>query len=167
MSNFITAEELLAAARSEIARLTPLEALSEMRAGAVLIDIRTTEQRDRDGFLPGAYEISRNVLEWRLDPYGEYRDPMIACLDRRVIVICDEGYQSSLAAANLRRFGLDAADVIGGVQAWRCEGLGLRQNRSKDPVDPTPSEQLGRGREAPASLHIRRIDEEFGLAPTP
>ena len=122
----ITAEELLAMARMEIARLTPLEALAALRTGAILIDIRPVEQRSRDGFLPDAYVIPRNVLEWRLDPHGEHRDTNVPCLDRRVIVICDEGYQSSLAAANLRRFGLDAADVIGGVQSWLRAGLELR-----------------------------------------
>jgi rhodanese-related sulfurtransferase len=123
MPGFITAEEMLASARSEIVRLTPREALSAVQAGAVLIDIRPTEQRERDGSLPSAHVIPRNVLEWRLDPRDEHRDPRVACLDRRVIVICNEGYQSSLAAANLRRFGLDAVDVIGGVQSWRTEGL--------------------------------------------
>jgi rhodanese-related sulfurtransferase len=69
--------------------------------------------------------VARNVLEWRLDPRGEHRDPTLACPDRQVILICHEGYQSSLAAANLRRFGLDVADVIGGVQEWRREGLAI------------------------------------------
>jgi rhodanese-related sulfurtransferase len=122
----LTAEGLLAAARSEIVRLTPAETLAAMEVGAILIDIRPIEQRVRDGMVPGACVISRNVLEWRLDPQGEYRDPTLARLDRRVILICDEGYQSSLAAATLRRFGLDVADVVGGVQAWRREGLELR-----------------------------------------
>jgi rhodanese-related sulfurtransferase len=125
MPGYVTAEELLAAARSTISRLTPSEALAAMPAGAVLVDIRLPEQRERDGFLPGAHLVSRNVLEWRLDPRGEHSDSRIARLDRLVIVICDEGYQSSLAAANLRRFGLDAADVIGGVQSWLREGLEL------------------------------------------
>jgi rhodanese-related sulfurtransferase len=124
--DFITVDELLAAARSEIVRFTPLEALAAMQAGAVLIDIRPTEQRDRDGFVPGAHVIPRNGLEWRLDPSSANRDSEVACLDCRVLVICDEGYQSSLAAANLRRFGLDSGDVIGGVQLWRREGLELR-----------------------------------------
>jgi rhodanese-related sulfurtransferase len=125
MPDFVTVEEMLASARSEIVRLTPREALAAMQKGAVLVDIRPKEQRERDGALSGAHVIPRNVLEWRLDPRCEYRDPHIARLDRRVIVICDEGYQSSLAAASLRRFGLDAADVIGGVRSWRGEGLEL------------------------------------------
>lgn len=120
-----TVDELLALARSEIGRLTPAEALAAMRSDAVLVDIRPIEQRDRDGHIPGAHVIPRNVLEWRLDPQSEHRDPEVARLDRQVIVICDQGYQSSLAAATLRRFGLDAADVIGGVQSWREEGLPL------------------------------------------
>jgi rhodanese-related sulfurtransferase len=96
-----------------------------MRTGGVVVDIRPLEQRERDGSLPGARVIPRNVLEWRLDPRCEHRDPDVGRADRKVIVICDEGYQSSLAAANLRRLGLDATDVIGGVQAWRAEGLPL------------------------------------------
>ena len=125
MPDFVTVDEMLALARSEIVRLTPREALAAIRKGAVLVDIRSKEQRERDGALPGGHVIPRNVLEWRIDPRCEYRDPRIARLDRRVIVICDEGYQSSLAAASLRRFGLDTADVIGGVQSWRDEGLEL------------------------------------------
>jgi rhodanese-related sulfurtransferase len=123
-----TVDGLLAAARAEIDRLTPAEALAAMRSGAVVVDIRPIEQRDRDGHVPGAHVIARNVLEWRLDPQSEHRNPDLARLDRQVIVICDQGYQSSLAAATLRRFGLDAADVIGGVQSWRDEGLRLSPN---------------------------------------
>jgi rhodanese-related sulfurtransferase/ubiquinone/menaquinone biosynthesis C-methylase UbiE len=123
-----TVDELLALARSEIDRLTPSETLAALRNDAVLVDIRPSEQRDRDGHIPGARVIPRNVLEWRLDPQSEHRDPEVARLDRQVIVICDQGYQSSLAAATLRRFGLDAADMIGGVQSWREEGLPLSGN---------------------------------------
>lgn len=122
-----TVDELLALARAQIGRLTPVEALAAMRSGAIVVDIRPAEQRDRDGHLPGAREIPRNVLEWRLDPRSEHRDPEVARLDRQVIVVCDQGYQSSLAAATLRSFGLDAADVIGGVQSWREEGLPLEE----------------------------------------
>lgn len=118
-------DELLVSARAEIDRLTPAEALAAMESGAVAVDIRPTEQRDRDGLIPGARVVPRNVLEWRLDPKSEHRDPDLARLDRRVILICDQGYQSSLAAATLRRFGIDATDVIGGVQSWRSEGLRL------------------------------------------
>jgi rhodanese-related sulfurtransferase len=87
------------------------------------VDIRSDSQRARDGEVPGAAFVPRNVLEWRCDPASPHRDPDLARRDRTVIVICDEGYQSSLAAANLRRFGLDATDVVGGFQAWRAAGL--------------------------------------------
>jgi rhodanese-related sulfurtransferase len=121
----VTVDDLLAQARAVLVRLTPVEALAAVRAGAIMVDIRPAEQRDRDGHLPGARVIARNVLEWRLDPKSEHRDPDVARADRQVIVVCDEGYQSSLAAATLRRFGLDATDVIGGVRSWRAQGLPL------------------------------------------
>jgi rhodanese-related sulfurtransferase len=93
----------------------------------VLVDIRSDSQRASDGLIPAAVFVARNVLEWRLDPSWEHRDPMLARRDHQVIVICNEGYQSSLAAANLRRLGLDASDVIGGFQAWREAGLPVAQ----------------------------------------
>jgi rhodanese-related sulfurtransferase len=120
-----TVEQLLAEARAELDRLTPADAAAAMRAGATVVDIRPVEQRDRDGELQGARVISRNVLEWRLDPLCPHRDPDLARADRRVIVLCNEGYQSSLVAATLRRFGLDATDVIGGAQGWLAAGLPL------------------------------------------
>jgi rhodanese-related sulfurtransferase len=119
-------EDLLAEAQAEIGRYTPAETLAAVADGAVLVDIRPLEQRRRDGLVPGAAIIQRNVLEWRLDPEGAHRDPELAVTDRPVILICDEGYQSSLAAATLRRLGVDAGDVIGGVQAWIGEGLPLQ-----------------------------------------
>lgn len=125
----VTVEELLAAAREEIARYTPEETVEAVRGGAILVDIRPAEQIERDGSVPGATVVARNVAEWRLDPDGAHRNPDLARRDRAVIVICDEGYQSSLLAANLVRFGLRAGDVIGGVQAWRRRGLRL----SRDP----------------------------------
>jgi rhodanese-related sulfurtransferase len=120
-----TVDELLAEARAKLARLTAAEAMAAVGSGAAIVDIRPTEQRQRDGRIPGAHVIPRNVLEWRLDPSSEHRDPTVALAGRRVIVVCDEGYQSSLAAATLQRLGLDATDVIGGVQSWRAEGLPL------------------------------------------
>jgi rhodanese-related sulfurtransferase len=114
----IGVEELLAEARAELDRVTPEQARDEGAAGALLIDIRTDAQREREGPIEGATYVPRNVLEWRLDPDCPDRDPELAARDRRVILICHEGYQSSLAAATLRRFGLDATDVIGGAGAW-------------------------------------------------
>jgi rhodanese-related sulfurtransferase len=123
--DLVTVDELLVEAGAGLVRLTPAQALAAVGAGAILVDTRPAEQRDRDGRLPGALVIARNVLEWRLDPRSEHRDPDVARADRQVIVVCDEGYQSSLAAGTLRRFGLDATDVIGGAQSWRTEGLPL------------------------------------------
>lgn len=120
-----TIEDLLADAHAEIERLTPAETIEAVAAGAVLVDMRPLEQRLRDGLVPNATVVDRNVLEWRLDPNGDHRNPSLARTDVPVILICDEGYQSSLAAATLRRFGLEAADVDGGVQAWIAAGLPL------------------------------------------
>jgi rhodanese-related sulfurtransferase len=119
----MTVDHLLDEARGQIERLSPVEADAAANAGAVLIDIRSDDQRARDGTIPAATFISRNVLEWRLDPASPHRHPGCARRDKRLILICSEGYQSSLAAATLTRFGLDAADVIGGFQAWRRAGL--------------------------------------------
>jgi rhodanese-related sulfurtransferase len=118
-----TVAQLLEAAREGLPRLSPEQAHVAVRAGAALVDIRSDEQRRQDGEIACATCIARNVLEWRLDPACPHRDRELARRDRVVIVVCDEGYQSSLAAATLRRFGLDAADVIGGFQAWRAAGL--------------------------------------------
>lgn len=120
-----TVEEILAEAQGQIDRLSAAEAHEAAQEGDLLIDIRPPEQRQRDGLVPNATIVERNVLEWRLDPHGEHRNPDLARLDVRVILICDEGYQSSLAAATLLRFGLDATDVIDGVQGWRAAGLPL------------------------------------------
>jgi rhodanese-related sulfurtransferase len=110
-------------ARRELARLSPGVAHAAMGDGAALIDIRSDAQRSADGLIPGATFVPRNVFEWRLDPESEHRHDELACRDRLVIVICNEGYQSSLAAVTVRRFGVDATDVIGGFQAWREAGL--------------------------------------------
>jgi rhodanese-related sulfurtransferase len=130
-----TIEELLAEAQAAIPRFSPAEARAAVVAGAVLVDIRPVEQRRRDGLVPGAAIVDRNVLEWRLDPASEWRLPDLARRDVPVILICNEGYQSSLAAHLLRRLGLDAGDVIGGAQAWREEGLPLEAA----PTVPHPS----------------------------
>jgi rhodanese-related sulfurtransferase len=95
-----------------------------MHSGAALIDIRGDAQIARDGTIPGALVIARNVLEWRLDPGSQHRLPQAPELGDRVILLCDEGYQSSLAAATLQQLGFaSATDVKGGFQAWREAGL--------------------------------------------
>lgn len=113
-------DKLLAKARDNLDRV-PVEALAdEVDHGAILIDIRPLEQRRRDGELPGAIVVDRNVLEWRLDPTSPHRLPIAASADVRLIIVCDEGYSSSLAAATLRELGLCCAtDLVGGFQAWR------------------------------------------------
>ena len=108
---------LLAAAREHLDRVEPRDLETEQAAGALVVDIRPVEQRLRDGELPGAVVVDRNVLEWRLDPTSPYRIPE-ADPDRRVILVCDQGYSSSLAAATLQTLGLHrATDLVGGFQA--------------------------------------------------
>jgi rhodanese-related sulfurtransferase len=122
-----TIADLLDAARRTLHRSTPEQALEAMGPGTELIDIRSEFDRARDGVIPGARFVARNVFEWRCDPASPWRDPEIARPGNRLIVICDEGYQSSLAAATLVVFGFaDAGDVIGGFQAWRAAGLPVR-----------------------------------------
>ncbi|MER5783485.1 rhodanese-like domain-containing protein [Streptomyces mobaraensis] len=117
-------EELLAAARAELDRLSPAEAADVQARGGLLVDIRYAALRERDGTIPGALIVERNELEWRLDPACEYRAPEATGHDLPVVVVCDEGYASSLAAVSLRRLGLHrATDLIGGFRAWRAAGL--------------------------------------------
>jgi rhodanese-related sulfurtransferase len=116
-------EELLAEARAQLIRVTPGEAIRKVREGAVLIDIRSESQRRGDGLLPDSVFVPRNVLQWRLDPASSYAAPELAHRGRALSRLCNAGYQSSPAAATLRRFGVDATDVIGGFQAWRNSGL--------------------------------------------
>lgn len=124
---------MLAAARARIDRVTPADAFAAVHSDdALLVDIRSELQRARDGVIPGALFHPRNVLEWRMDPSSGHSDPAIGGLDRRVIVVCDAGYQSSLAAAALRDLGFArAADLDGGFQAWRAAGLPVE--RSQEP----------------------------------
>jgi rhodanese-related sulfurtransferase len=123
-------DEILAAARDRFSRVTPAQALAELGAGAVfeagtvLIDIRPAAQRAAVGEIPGSVVIERNHLEWRLDPASSARLPWVTGYDLRPIVVCMEGYTSSLAAAALQDLGLArATDVIGGYEAWRAAGL--------------------------------------------
>ena len=120
----LSIDEILAAARARLVRVTPHEAFREAADGAVLIDIRPAAQRARDGEIPGSVIVERNHLEWRLDPCCDARLPWATGYDHRVIVICVEGYTSSLAAAALHDLGLHrATDVIGGFRAWTAAGL--------------------------------------------
>ncbi|MEU8618771.1 rhodanese-like domain-containing protein [Streptomyces sp. NPDC048623] len=117
-------DALLARARSELDRLGPLEAAEAAASGALLVDIRYAALRERDGTIPGALIVERNELEWRLDPLCDHRSPEVTDHDRTVVVVCNEGYASSLAAVSLRQLGLHrATDLDGGFQAWRRAGL--------------------------------------------
>ena len=119
-----TVEQLLASARATLQRLSPEDADAAMRAGALLVDIRSVGQRLADGLIPGAHVVARNVLEWRLDPSCPHCDPELTRGDSLLMLICDEGFQSSLAAATAQRLGArPVTDVIGGFRAWRGAGL--------------------------------------------
>lgn len=111
-------EDMLRMARGRLDRVTPWELAGEMASGALVVDIRPVEQRLRDGDLPGAVVIDRNVLEWRLDATGSHHIPEVSNRQRRIILVCNEGYSSSLAAATLQDLGLRfATDLVGGFQA--------------------------------------------------
>ncbi|MEU9059765.1 rhodanese-like domain-containing protein [Streptomyces sp. NPDC048430] len=117
-------DELLDRVRAGYERVGPVEAAAEADEGALLVDIRYAALREKDGLIPGALVVERNELEWRLDPQGSHRVPQAVSHDLRVVVICNEGYASSLAVASLRQLGLHrATDLTGGFQAWRAAGL--------------------------------------------
>jgi rhodanese-related sulfurtransferase len=117
-------DQILTAARARLVRLTPHEAYREVSGGGVLVDIRPAAQRADDGEIPGSAVIERNHLEWRLDPASSARLPWVTGYDHRIIVFCQEGYTSSLAAAALQDLGLHrATDLIGGFRAWTAAGL--------------------------------------------
>ena len=112
--------DLLADCRRGLDRVAAPDLAGEVAAGALVVDTRPRDQRERDGELPGAVVVERNVLEWRLDPTSPDRLPEATSTDLRVIVVCNEGYSSSLAAHTLRLLGLArATDLEGGYQAWR------------------------------------------------
>ncbi len=115
----MTIDDLLDAARARLPRRPAADELPALVAsGAAIVDIRPSEQRERDGLLPGAVIIDRNVLEWRLDPASPHRI-MDLMPDQPVVIVCNEGYASSLAAATLQDLGLrGATDLDGGFQAW-------------------------------------------------
>jgi rhodanese-related sulfurtransferase len=115
-------DAMLAAARATIERLTPAEAHARTADGARIVDIRPAWQREADGEIPGSVVVERNHLEWRLHP-GSGASLPIARDGQEWIVVCTEGYTSSLAAASLVSLGLPATDVVGGILAWRDAGL--------------------------------------------
>jgi rhodanese-related sulfurtransferase len=123
-------DELLERSRAGLRRLTPTEAEAAVRAGAVIVDTRPVDQRRAQGVVPGAVVIGRNVLEWRADPTSGHGDAAVTGCVAELIVMCAEGYSSSLAAASLQEIGIaKATDMVGGFLAWRAAGL---------PVAPCP-----------------------------
>lgn len=135
MSEGSRIDALLARSRAGLDRVRPEDLPREQAAGALVVDTRPAEQRIRDGELPGAVVVDRNVLEWRLDPTSPHRIPEAVDDDVRVIVVCNEGYSSSLAAATLRSLGLRrATDLAGGFEAWaRCQPSAASTGSSSQP----------------------------------
>jgi rhodanese-related sulfurtransferase len=122
---------LLDEARADIQRHTVQDAFDYQQQGALLIDIRPIAQRAEHGVIPSALCIERNVLEWRLDPQCEHRLPGIGSYERHVIIVCQQGYASSFAAASLRLLGYEnVADVVGGFDEWRSAGLPVQSLES-------------------------------------
>ena len=116
-------EEYLADARTGLHRLSPQEAFEAQQSGALLVDIRPQANREAEGVIPGTIAIERTVLEWRLDPASDARLP-IAAYDMHVVIVCNEGYSSSLAAATLQELGIHrATDLDGGYRAWKQANL--------------------------------------------
>ncbi|WP_405923769.1 rhodanese-like domain-containing protein [Streptomyces sp. NBC_00035] len=122
-------DELLDRVREGLDRVEAKEAYDAGQAGeALLVDIRYAALRERDGLIPGALVVERNELEWRLDPQGSHRTPEATSHDLRVVVMCNEGYASSLAAVSLRQLGLHrATDLVGGFQAWKAAGFPVKE----------------------------------------
>jgi len=135
-----TIDDLLSRARSRLDRLTPDDALAAQRAGALIVDTRSSDERARSGVIPGSIHIPLSVLPWRLDPAADpaYRNPVVDGLDQRLVIVCAHGYSSSLAAALLQELGFaNATDLEGGFEAWRAGGLPVRP-ATEAPEDATP-----------------------------
>ena len=152
-----TIDELLAQARATLPdRPSPDEALHAQACGALLIDIRDDDQRRQDGLIPGAIVLPRNCLEWRCDPASKWRHPAITRLDLPIILVCNQGYQSSLAAATLQHLGLiHATDLDGGFTAWAAAGLPVTRPSAPatyhTPGDPPPGDQHAKQSRQPAA----------------
>lgn len=126
-----TIDEVVAAARSRLDRLSPVGVRAEVDAGALIVDTRCGEARAANGLIPGSVHVPLSVLYWRLDPTSGHDDKELSDRDRRIILVCADGYSSSLAAATLRDLGFSrATDLEGGFTAWAAAGL---------PVERVPS----------------------------
>ena len=136
-------DDILAEARARLVRLGPTEAHRAVQSGALLVDIRPAAQRELEGEVPGALIIEGNVLEWRLDPSSPWRIPEVDAggYDLEVIVLCSEGYTSSLAVASLKDLGLErATDLDGGFKAWAAAGLPATGARERSGCGYRPEE---------------------------
>ena len=134
----LTLYELLEIARRKIERLSPNEAFAASQDGALIVDIRSDADRDHAGVVPGSVHIPRTVLEWRLAPESAWRNPHVGGLDRQIVVLCNHGYSSSLAAATLVDLGFArAGDVVGGFEAWQEMELPVAQPTRRR-VPPAP-----------------------------
>jgi rhodanese-related sulfurtransferase len=126
-----TIADLLAVARSRLDRLDPAAAREEAGAGALIIDTRCAEARGKSGVIPGSVHVPLSVLYWRLDPTSGHDDKRLSDRERRVILVCADGYSSSLAAATLRDLGFSrATDMTGGFNGWAAAGLPVEQASS-------------------------------------
>jgi len=124
MSERQTIDQLLVRARARLHRLEPTAALEAQAEGAILVDLRCADDRRASGVVPGSVHVPLSVLYWRLDPTSGYDDPRLSDPAGRVVLLCADGYSSSLAAATLQDLGFaHATDVIGGFTAWAALGL--------------------------------------------
>jgi MFS family permease/rhodanese-related sulfurtransferase len=161
-------DELLAEARTRIEpRRTPAQAFEALCDGALIIDLRSNDSRQERGVVPGSIHIPRSVLEWRVDPDCEFRNPHACDLDREVILMCADGFSSSFAALSLRELGFHrATDLVGGFTAWRMEGLPVRAASEPAESDALPGMGepepfvAGGDKEEPASESVARSDSE-------
>ena len=120
----MSVDDLIREARARLSRLEPEQALAATHRGGLIVDIRSEAQRAEQGLVPGAHFVARNVLEWRADPDCEHHDPELFALEGPLVLMCAQGFQSSLAAANLQQMGVaNATDMVGGFEAWRAAGL--------------------------------------------
>jgi rhodanese-related sulfurtransferase len=146
-----------------------VQVVKEMSEGAIVIDIRGDEQQRRDGLIPGALVVRRNVLEWRCDPQSEWRDARIKSYDQRLIIVCNEGYQSSLAAANLQMLGMkNATDMEGGFQQWRKAGLPVQSGTRISPLSTLFKTLLSKFKSYPrnGAFCLVRLNESPGSPPS-
>ena len=153
-------DDLLAEAQERIApRLDPEDAHRERTNGALLVDLRSQDERRLHGIIPGSLHIPRSVLEWRVDPDSGYTNPYLATVDCRLVLFCRHGFSSSFAAASLRELGCrNATDMVGGFDAWRSAGLPVRSLEEDEERDREELPGMG----APEPLEARGPDDRDG-----